>query len=41
MMCFYAITLGDDVFYTPKKKIEQNGKKQHKKTAIAPVDVAT
>ena len=24
-----------------KKKIEQNGKKQHKKTAIAPVDLAT
>jgi len=24
-----------------QKKIEQNGKKQHKKTAIAPVDLAT
>jgi len=24
-----------------QKKIEQNGKKQHKETAIAPVDLAT
>ena len=33
-----ATLLATNLIYTPKK-IEQNKKKQHKKTAIAPVDL--